>query len=152
MRPIVADMEPVIDHLQITVRDFAAAVAFYDRLMPLLGFVPDKRTRATIAAHEFEVVEYSHPRLAFAITSPRAALAGEVVHRRRPGALHHLAFRVESREAVDRLYRQVDAIGATIVSPPREYPEYTPAGYYAVFFKDPDGIKYEIVTHSQVGR
>ena len=40
---------------------------------------------------------------------------------------------------------QVKAIGATIVSPPREYPEYTPAGYYAVYFKDPEGIKYEVV-------
>lgn len=140
-------MEPVVDHLQITVRDLDAAAAFYDRLMPLLGFDPAKRTRATIAAHDFEVIEYTHPRLAFAITSPRAALKEECVHRRRPGALHHLAFRAGSRAEVDRLYEQIGAIGATIVAPPREYPEYTPAGYYALFFKDPDGIKYEIVTH-----
>jgi len=65
------------------------------------------------------------------------------------GALHHLAFRVKSREEVDTLHREVEAIGAVIVSPPREYPEYTPAGYYALFFKDLDGIKYEIVTHSE---
>lgn len=142
-------MEPVVDHLQVTVRDFVAAVAFYDRLMPLLGFEPGKRASATIAAHDFQVVEYSHPRLAFAITSPRQSLRDQEVHRRRPGALHHLAFRVGSREAVDALHRQVDAIGATIVSPPREYPEYKPPGYYALFFKDPDGIKYEIVTHSE---
>ena len=37
------------------------------------------------------------------------------------------------------------ATAATIVAAPREYPEYSPPGYYAVFFKDPDGIKYEIV-------
>lgn len=141
-------MEPVVDHLQITVRDLDSAAAFYDRLMPLLGFDPAKRTRATIAAHDFEVIEYTHPRLAFAITSPRAALKEECVHRRRPGALHHLAFRAGSRAEVDRLYEQIGAIGATIVAPPREYPEYTPAGYYALFFKDPDGIKYEIVTHA----
>jgi catechol 2,3-dioxygenase-like lactoylglutathione lyase family enzyme len=30
----------------------------------------------------------------------------------------------------------VKAIGAEIVSAPREYPEYTPAGYYAFYFKD----------------
>jgi len=142
-------MEPVIDHIQITVGDFPVAVAFYDRLMPLLGFNPDKRTRATIAAHDFEVVEYSHPRLAFAITSPRQGLENDRVHRRRPGSLHHLAFRVKSREEVDELHRNVTAIGAAIVSPPREYPDYTPAGYYALFFKDLEGIKYEIVTHSE---
>jgi len=141
-------MEPVIDHLQITVRDLDVAAEFYDRLMPLLGFDPQKRTRATISTHDFEVVEYSHPRLAFAITSPRDRFKSENVHRRRPGALHHLAFRVGSREEVDELYARVKAIGAEIVSPPREYPEYTPAGYYALFFKDLEGIKYEIVTHS----
>lgn len=144
-----AAVEPVIDHIQITVRDFAVAVAFYDRLMPLLGFSLDKRASATIAAHDFDVVEYSHARLAFAITSPRKSVGSDKVHRRRPGSLHHLAFRVPTREEVDALHRALESIGAQIVAPPREYPEYRPAGYYAVFFKDPDGIKYEVVTHSE---
>ncbi len=142
-------MEPVIDHIQITVRDFSVAVAFYDRLMPLLGFNPEKRTCATISTHDFEVVEYSHPRLAFAITSPRKSFKNDNVHRRRPGSLHHLAFRVKSRAEVDQLHREVEAIGAVIVTPPREYPESRPAGYYALFFIDLEGIKYEIVTHSE---
>ncbi len=139
-------MEPIIDHIQITVKDMDVAVPFYDKLMPLLGFDINKKGGAVIEAHEFHVVEYSHPRLAFAITSPRSALAGESVHRRRPGALHHLAFKAESRAEVDRLHRELIDIGATIVTPPREYPEYTPPGYYALFFKDPEGIKYEIVS------
>lgn len=141
-------MEPIVDHIQITVRDLDRAAAFYDRLMPLLGFDLQKRARAAIPQHDFEVVEYSHPRLAFAITSPRAALRGEQVHRRRPGALHHLAFRAPSRAEVDRLHDAIAGIGAEIVAAPRDYPEYVPAGYYAFFFKDPDGMKFEIVTHS----
>jgi catechol 2,3-dioxygenase-like lactoylglutathione lyase family enzyme len=128
----------------------AVAVPFYDKLMPLLGFDLQRRGSATIDAHEFHVVEYVHPRLAFAITSPRSAFAADPVHRRRPGALHHLAFRADSRAEVDRLHEQLRAIGATIVAPPREYPEYTPPGYYAVFFKDPDGIKFEIVHHPPI--
>jgi len=95
------------------------------------------------------VIEYSHEGLSFALSSPRAALRHEVVHRRRPGALHHLAFRAASRAEVDRLHDAIKAIGAAIVAPPKEYPEYTPPGYYAFFFKDPDGIKYEIVTHAK---
>ena len=142
-------MEPVIDHIQITVRDWPVAVAFYDRLMPLLGFNPEKRTSATISAHDFQVVEYLHPRMGFAITSPRQAFKNDHVHRRRPGSLHHLAFRARSREEVDKLHGELTAIGAVIVTPPREYPEYTPPGYYALFFKDLEGIKYEIVTHSE---
>jgi catechol 2,3-dioxygenase-like lactoylglutathione lyase family enzyme len=138
-------MEPIVDHIEITVKDMATAVPFYDKLMPILGFDRERRSEAVIDAHEFHVVEYTHPRLAFAINSPRKAVAADDVHRRRPGSLHHLAFRAESRAEVDRVYREVKAIGAVIVAEPREYPEYVPPGYYALFFKDPDGIKYEVV-------
>lgn len=143
-------MQPIIDHIQITVRNMDVAVPFYDRLMPLLGFSPQARSSAVIETHEFHVVEYSHPRLSFAINSPRSAFMDEQVHRRRPGSLHHLAFQAASRAEVDSLYVALKDIGAIIVAPPREYPEYTPAGYYALFFKDLEGNKYEIVTHSKV--
>lgn len=144
-------MEPLIDHIEVTVRDMATAVPFYDRLLPLLGFDLTHRSDAVLERHEKHVVSYEHPRVGFAITSPRPALAGEVVQRRRPGALHHLAFRVPTRADVDRLHLELKVIGAAIEGPPRVYPEYTPAGYYAVFFRDPDGIKYEIVCTTEGG-
>ena len=140
-------MQPLIDHVQITVKDLDVATPFYDKLMPLLGFDPKRRSSAVVEQHELRVVEYSHPRLCFAITSPRSAFANDAVHRRRPGALHHLAFKAGSRDEVDRLHEALIAIGARIVAPPREYPEYSPAGYYALYFKDLEGIKYEIVTY-----
>jgi hypothetical protein len=55
------------------------------------------------------------------------------------------AQRMPPRAEVDRLHEEIRKIGATIVRPPQEYPEYTPPGYYACYFKDLDGIKYEIV-------
>ena len=94
-------MEPIIDHIEITVKDMATAV---------------------------RVVPYEHPRLGFAITSPLQAFASDAINRRKPGALHHLAFRAKSRADV-----------------------YTPAGYYALYFKNPGGIKYEIVCTAQGG-
>jgi catechol 2,3-dioxygenase-like lactoylglutathione lyase family enzyme len=138
-------VEPIIDHIQITVKDMSVAVPFYDKLLPLLGFDLQRKGSGLIEAHELHVVEYTHPRLIFAINSPRSAFAGETINRRKPGALHHLAFKAPSRAEVDRLHTELQRIGARIVSPPREYPEYVPPGYYALFFKDPDGIKYEIV-------
>jgi len=142
-------VEPIIDHIQITVKDMDVAVPFYDKFLPLLGFDRASRSSAVIEAHDFQVVEYSHPRLGFAITSPRTAFTGETIHRRRPGALHHLAFQAESRAEVDRLHSELKQIGAMIVSEPKEYREYTPAQtpahYYALFLKDLEGIKYEIV-------
>jgi catechol 2,3-dioxygenase-like lactoylglutathione lyase family enzyme len=139
-------MEPFIDHIEITVRDLSTAVQFYDRFLPLLGFDLRNRSEAVIEEHHKHVVSYEHPRLGFAITTPLPAFASEGINRRKPGSLHHLAFRAKSRADVDRLYLELQAIGATIVSPPREYPEYTPAGYYALYFKDLEGIKYEIVS------
>jgi len=120
------------------------AVPFYDKLMPLLGFDINKRVNAVIEAHDFHVVEYSHPLLCFAITSPRSAFAKDSICRRKPGALHHLAFKAESPAEVDKLYTQLLKIDAHIVGKPKRYPEYSP-WYYAVFFKDIEGIKYEIV-------
>ena len=107
-------MEPFIDHIEITVRDMATAVPFYDRLLPLLGFDLKNRSSAVIERHEKHVVLYEHPRFGFAITSPRKAFAGETINRRKPGALHHLAFRATSRAEVDRLHLELKAIGATI--------------------------------------
>ncbi len=137
-------MEPFIDHIQITVKDMGVAAPFYDKLLPLLGFDIGRRVEATIEKHDFHVVEYAHPRFAFAISSPREAFAAEVVHRRKPGALHHLAFKATSRAEVDEFYAGLQAIGATIVAAPQLYPEHG-TDYYAVFFKDPDGIKLEVV-------
>ena len=142
-------MEPITDHIQITAKDMNVAVPFYDKLLPVLGFDIQNKVTAFIKEHEFHVVEYTHPRLVFAITSPRSGFARETINRRKPGALHHLAFKADSRAEVDRLHSELKAIGATIVTPPREYPEYTPPGYYALYFKDPEGIKYEIVCTKQ---
>jgi catechol 2,3-dioxygenase-like lactoylglutathione lyase family enzyme len=142
-------VEPIIDHIEITVKDMNVAVPFYDKLLSLLGFDVQSRVSAVIEENEKQVVQYSHPRLGFAITSPRTAFVGDTINRRRPGALHHLAFKATSRAEVDRLHSELKGIGATIVSPPREYPEYTPPGYYALFFKDLEGIKYEIVCTEQ---
>ncbi len=138
-------MEPTIDHIHITVKDMSVAVPFYDKLMPLLGFDLKGKNSAVLEEHELHVVEYIHPLLGFVISSPRSAFVSDAIHRRKPGALHHLAFKAESRAEVDRLHSELEGIGATIVSAPREYPEYTPPGYYALFFKDLEGIKYEIV-------
>lgn len=137
-------MKPIIDHIQITVKNLETAEAFYDKLMPVLGFDLAKKSKGTVEAHEFDVVEYFHPLLIFGINSPRKAFKNDTIHRRKPGALHHLAFKAESCEAVDRLYPQIKATGATIVDPPRFYPQHGES-YYALFFKDTEGIKYEIV-------
>jgi len=65
-------------------------------------------------------------------------------HDRYSPGLHHVAFSAASRDDVDRLHRLLVEISATVLDPPAEYPQYAP-GYYAVFFADPDGLKFEFV-------
>ena len=57
--------------------------------------------------------------------------------------LHHIAFEVASRSAVDERTEWLRANGAEIESGPQAY--WYQAGYYAVFFYDPDGLKLELV-------
>ncbi len=137
-------MKPIIDHIQITVKDLKVAEKFYDDFLPIIGFDIKKKVTAFIEEHDFYVIEYTHALLAFAITSPRETFKNDSVNRRKPGALHHLAFKADSRQEVDRAYDELVKIGADIVSEPQIHPEYG-ENYYAVYFKDMENIKYEIV-------
>ncbi len=137
-------MKPIIDHIQITVKDIKVAEEFYDMFLPIIGFDIKNKVSAFIEEHDFYVIEYTHELLAFAITSPREAFKNDVVNRRKPGALHHLAFKANSRDEVDNAYLELKKIGAVIVMEPQLHPEYG-ENYYAVYFKDLENIKYEIV-------
>ncbi len=137
-------MKPIIDHIQITVKDLKIAEPFYDKLMPILGFDISRKVKGRVEKHEFDVVEYIHPLLLFGINSPREAFKEETIHRRKPGSLHHLAFKAESCEEVDEIYLQIKEIGAIIVEEPKYFPQHG-ENYYALFFKDLEGIKYEVV-------
>ncbi len=142
-------MKPILDHIQITVKSMTIAEPFYDKFLPLLGFDIKKKVSAVVEGH-LHVATYPHPLLELCISSPRKAFEEDTIHRRRPGALHHLAFQAETRSEVDKLHLAIKEIGAQIVTKPKLYPEYD-ADYYALFFKDLEGIKYEIVCNEPLG-
>ena len=144
-------MKPIIDHIQVTVKDLNEAEKFYDQLMPILGFDLEKKSKGRVAHHEFDVIEYVHPSLTLGINSPRSVFKDETVHRRKPGALHHLAFKAESENEVDEVANKLKKIGANIVDGPGLFPQHGER-YYAVFFKDPGGIKYEVMHEDRNGQ
>ena len=143
-------MTPVIDHIHITVEDLDRAEGYYDKLLPLLGFDLSLKERDAVPERQYALVEYNHRLLSIGLVSPRTAFRSERVSRRRPGALHHLAFHADSPEEVDRLYQQVRDIPSVILHEPGYYPEYC-GDYYAFFFKDAEGIEYEIVSFDRAG-
>ncbi len=121
-----------IHHVDLTVRDLARSEAFYDQVLPLLGF------RRGIGAPEGPI--WAGAALEVGLVAARSPAA----HDRYAAGLHHLAFTAPSRSAVDALHGRLRSLGVPILDPPAEYPRYAP-GYYAVFFADPDGMKLEYV-------
>ncbi len=128
-----------IHHVDLTVRDPAASRAFYQAVLGFMGYVlKDEYERG------FDM-DLSTPGGFTSIGVVRATgeNAGRQHDRYAPG-LHHIAWTADSRADVDALYALLQRIGATILDPPADYPKYG-AGYYAVFFADPDGLKFEYV-------
>lgn len=137
-------MEPIIDHIQITVKDFKSAENFYDKLMPILGFDINKKSKGRVSANDFDVIEYVHNNITIGINSPREQFTNEDVHRRKPGSLHHLAFRANSVEDVKNIAEKLKLLNVNIVDGPRYFPQHGEK-YFALFFKDEDGIKLEVM-------
>ena len=54
------------------------------------------------------------------------------------------ALNANSRDQVNALHEMLVEIGAVVLDPPTECPEYSPT-YYACYFEDPDGMKLEVV-------
>ena len=138
-------MHPRIDHIHITVEDLERAETFYDQLLPFLGFDISLKERELIPEHEYRLVEYHHRNFSIGLVNQRESYKGDKPSRRRAGALHHLAFHVDSPAEVDALYRKIRDLPAQIIHSPQHYPEYGP-DYYALFFKDSERIEYEIVS------
>ena len=125
-----------MNHLGVTVSDLTAATErFY---APLLGFLGYRLVEDTP-----EMTLWLAPGgFAFNLWQARAEHAGKAAERYAPG-FHHFAFNADSREEVDGCYELLQREGVEVLDPPAVY-DYVP-GYYALFFADPDGLKYELV-------
>lgn len=121
------------DHVDLRVRSFDAARPFYDAFLPALGFTQ-------IKVHDLEISYY----MPVTPERPKPPFVGlnrdEPDHR---GGANRIAFWADSEAEVDRIAGIVRAAGARVVEGPEYCFEYTP-GYYAVFFEDVDGNKWEV--------
>src|SRR5258708_39389815 len=102
-----------LNHLELTVNDLAKSRAFYDRLLPLLGYrllFEEKDSFGYKAADGMK--------LFFAQARERSKF-----NRYRVG-LHHLAFEAPDRAFIDGVHAKLVEQDVTILDPPAEYPQY----------------------------
>jgi len=135
----------LLHHLVISVSEVPRSIQFYGPVLTHLGYEPagsshryaDWKRWELETPHEISIVQ-AEPNLA------------SVKHRKGAvGHHHHLAFSAISRADVDSFHKEVllslAAKGlCTIDDPPVDCPEYGD-GYYATFFRDPDGLQFEFV-------
>ncbi len=119
-----------IDHLVLSVGDFARSKTFYKKLLAFLGFK---------LKHEYaDMAGWSNGKTLFWIAAADAQ-GRKRKYRKGDIGFHHYAFELSSRNDVDALGAFLKKNDMTIVDPPGEYYE----NYYAVYFIDPDGMKLE---------
>lgn len=126
----------MLDHVSITVTDFARSAPFWDAVMAALG-VPRVWQDARGAGYGIRnrADDDSHTYLSI-VTSRGGVVADN----------RHWCLRAPDRIAVDAFHAAALAHGGRCDGPPGLRPNYHP-GYYAAFVLDPDGNRIEAACH-----
>ena len=120
----------LFDHIDLRVRDLAEADLFYGKIMPALGFPARIQEKDCIS---YDAIS-DHPKPeGINLTEDR----DHVPNRTR------IAFWRDTREGVDSFAAVLKESGARNIEGPELCTEYSP-GYYAVFFEDPCGNRFEV--------
>ena len=122
-----------LDHIYLTVSDFARAEAFYDKVLALLDY---RKLDAPIGGDPHR--HYFNRVMQISIRPARGGAHDPYA----PG-LHHLCLQLADNAAVDRAAKLLRSAGIDVTEPAL-YPQYAD-DYYAIFFSDPDGIRLELV-------
>ena len=116
-------------HIDLRVPSAAEALPFYEALLPSLGFSARYDGGGW---HVFATTDALPGAAYFGFTESADFAPNE----------NRIAFWAADRAEVERLAQAVAAAGARDLSGPKEMP-YGP-GYYAVYFTDPGGNRFEV--------
>lgn len=123
----------MLHHVDVHVRRLEPVRTLFDALGETIGYRCRARDEDFVG---YETSTGGRPRIGFLLDE-------------QAGGTMRLAFSVETRDLVDRASEIVRANGALTIEGPGLHPEYGD-DYYAVFFEDADGNKYEIVVDAAV--
>lgn len=129
-----------ISHIALTVSDLNRSTEFYDRIFKFMGYLAVEVPESTQQAMNTRLKAWVGPGYSISIRPSKGEFARRLHDRNAPG-FNHMAFYAEDRSDIDAMYNLLKEIGAQVLDPPAEYP-YS-RGYFAVYFTDPDGLKFE---------
>lgn len=118
----------MLDHIAISVSDFANSKDFYQRALAPLGYV-------LIMEHDVSGAGFG-----------RDGKPDFWIQPGDPSGPIHVALAADDRATVDAFHRAAVDAGARDNGPPGPRPEYHPT-YYGAFVLDPDGNNVEAVCH-----
>ncbi len=120
----------LFDHIDLRVRNLAEADPFYAMILPALGF-PTRLPEKDCISYD-AISDHPKPECINLTEDPNHA----------PNQTR-IAFWRDTREDVDFFAAILRAAGARNIEGPELCTEYSP-GYYAVFFEDPCGNRFEV--------
>jgi catechol 2,3-dioxygenase-like lactoylglutathione lyase family enzyme len=122
-----------IEHIVLHVGDLEKSRRFYQAVLGFLDFKLEWEFDRVLGWDNGETMVWI--REAPPAARKRKFRLGDI-------GFHHYAFELARREDVDALYELLKQQKIKVVDPPADYPSYG-EGYYAVYFLDPDGMKFE---------
>jgi catechol 2,3-dioxygenase-like lactoylglutathione lyase family enzyme len=128
----------MLDHIFLTVTDTDRSIAFYERVLPVLGITArgDYDGKDGPPGHPDLKGFGAKGRMFFWLRQGVAA----------PGAVH-VGLVADSKAMVDEAHAAAMAAGASQIHPPGPQLHYDPR-YYAAQVRDPDGYSLEFVFKS----
>ena len=132
-----------ISHVELNVPNYQASIPFYDRMFGWLGY--SSFQTLGIGGHTSTYyVAFPHS----CIGIQPAKTPGRGRYEEMIAGINHIALWAKSEREIDRFYGQfLLREGVVVLDPPDWCPEYAPK-YYAVFFLDPNGIRWELAHYS----
>ncbi len=125
----------MIDHTGVAVSDFARSKTFYGAALAPIGYAMLMEIPASVTGSADVAGFGEAPKPDFWINSGNP---------NKPPV--HVAFRVDTRAAVDAFYKAAIEAGGADNGAPGVRPHYHP-NYYGAFVLDPDGHNIEAVCH-----
>lgn len=129
-------MNGVLHHVEINVSDLPRSKAFYDWLLPMLGYEAYQQWKQGFSYRLGETY------LVFVQTEPD--FMDRSYHRKATG-LNHLAFHAEA-DLIQKISQELSLKGISILYPDR-HPYAAGQEALALFFEDPDRLKIELAAY-----